>query len=152
MADEAPDRHHQPPEAPPPPPPPPPPPHPPPPPPPTPRNPPPSPPPSPPPKPPPQPLPADHAREAEPASIANRKATIPAPKPMGRKWLKSHAMPPVRPPVATDPSSRPKIARKTPPATTTTTSSRGNRLPGLLWGSPFLSGAGKGSPLTTEII
>src|SRR5580692_3100421 len=152
MSDEAPDRHPQPPEAAPPPPPPPPPLNPPPPPP---RKPPPMPPPNPPPNPPPKPphpLPADHPRELEPASIANKKATIPAPRPMGKKWLKSHAMPPVRPPVANDPNSRPNMARSTPLATNTTTSSSGSRLPRPLWCSHFLSGAGNGSPLTTEII
>src|SRR6266446_3949899 len=137
MTDQAADLHHQLPEAPPPlkPPPPPL-----------------KPPPRPPPKPPPQPLPADHPREEDPASMANRKATTPAPTPMGSKWLNAHARPPARPPVATDPNSLPNRARSTPLATNTTTSNSGNKWPKPLLCSHFLSGSGNGSPLTTEII
>src|SRR5579859_6403780 len=146
VAYQASDSHHQLPEAPPPPPPPPP------------LNPPPPPPPpkppppKPPPKPPPQPRPADHPREVDPASMANKKATTPAPTPMGSKWLKAQARPPARPPVATDPNSLPNRARSTPLATNTTTSSSGNKWPKPLLRSHFLSGSGNGSPLTTEII
>ena len=61
-------------------------------------------------------------------------------------------MPPVNPPVATDPNSRPNMARSTPLATNTTTNSNGNRLPKPPWRSHLRSGSGKGSPLTTEII
>jgi hypothetical protein len=106
----------------------------------------------PPPNPPPQPLPADHPREAEPASMAKRNATMPAPTPIGRKWLSNHAMPPVNPPVASDPNNLPNMARSTPLATNTTTSSSGNKLPRPVWRSHLRSGTGKGSPLTTEII
>src|SRR6266404_1220934 len=140
MPNQAPDLHHQLPEAPPPPPPPPP------------NPPPPKPPPRPPPKPPPQPRPADHPREVDPASIANKNAITPAPTPMGSKWLKAQASPPASPPVATDPNSLPNRARSTPLATNTTTSSSGNKWPKPLLRSHFLSGSGKGSPLTTEII
>src|SRR5471030_3046610 len=87
------DLHYQLPEAPPPlklpPPPLKPPPPPPPPPPPKPPKPPPPKPPRPPPRPPPQPLPPDHPRELDHASMANKNATTPAPKPMGSKWLNS---------------------------------------------------------------
>src|SRR5258708_2044795 len=151
MANQAPDLHHQLPEAPPPLKPPPPPLKPPPPP--LPPKPPPlKPPPRPPPKPPPQPLPADHPREDDPASMANRNATTPAPTPMGSRWLKAQARPPARPPVATDPNSLPNMARSTPLATNTTTSNSGNKWPNPLLCSHFLSGSGNGSPLTTEII
>src|ERR1700675_4776156 len=136
MPNQASDPHHQLPEAPPPPPPPPPPLNPPPPPP-----PPPKPPPRPPPKPPPQPLPADHPRDVDPASMANKNATIPAPKPMGRKWLNSHAMPPVNPPVATDPNNRPNRARSIPLATNTPTNTSGSRWPRALWRSHLRSGS-----------
>src|SRR5258708_3311002 len=144
--------HPPPPGAPPPPHPPPPPPQTPPPPPRPPKPPPLKPPPRPPPKPPPQPLPADHPREDDPASMANRNATTPAPTPMGSRWLKAQARPPARPPVATDPNSLPNMARSTPLATNTTTSNSGNKWPNPLLCSHFLSGSGNGSPLTTEII
>src|ERR1700722_20358563 len=153
MAKQAADLHYQLPEAPPPPPPPPPPLNPPPPPkPPPPRPPPPNPPPRPPPKPPPQPRPADQPREFDPASMANKKAMTPAPKPMGSKWLSSQTMPPASPPVAIEPNSLPNTARSTPLATNTTMSRMGNKLPKPLRCSHFLSGAGNGSPLIPEII
>src|SRR6202453_4124374 len=127
MADQPSDLHHQLPEAPPPPKLPPPPLNPPPPP--EPRPPPKLPPPIPPPNPPRQPpLPADQPRPA-PSNIAKRNATTPAPTPSVNRWLISQTMPPARPPVAKEPSRRPKIARSTPLATTTSTSPKGSRLP-----------------------
>src|ERR1700690_754280 len=147
VLDQACELHHQLPEAPPPPNPPPPPLKPPPPPPKLPPK-----PPRPPPKPPPHPPPpADHAR-VEPSSIANKNATKPEPAPTNSTLLRSQAMPPTRPPVAIDPKSRPKIARSTPLATNAATSKNGNRLPMPPRCSHFSSGAGSGSPLTTEII
>src|ERR1019366_8570971 len=114
MFDQACELHHQLPEAPPPPNPPPPPLKPPPPP----KPPPPKPPPRPPPKPPPRRLPVDQLR-VDPINIANRKATTPAPRPIGKKWLKAQARPPARPPVATEPNRRPNSARSTPLTTNT---------------------------------
>src|SRR5260221_8485616 len=100
MSDEAPEPHHQLPEAPPPLKPPPPPLKPPPPlePPPRPPNPPPNPPPIPPPKPPQPPPPAVQPRE-DPSSIANKNPSTPAPRPRGSPWLKTHAITPARPPL-----------------------------------------------------
>src|SRR5579862_2092509 len=151
VPNQAPDLHHQLPEAPPPLNPPPPPLNPPPPPPPPPNPPPPNPPPNPP-MPPPQPRPVDHPEREPPVSSANKNANTPAPMPMGITWLKSQTMPPARPPVATDPNSLPKMARSTPLTTNTSTNSNGSMFPKPPCRSHFLSGCGNGSPLTTEII
>src|SRR3984957_2433060 len=155
VPDQASNLHHQLPEAPPPlnPPPPPlkPPPPPPKPPPPPPPSPPPKPPPNPP-SPPPKPPPLVQPEREPPVSMANRNASKPAPMPMGIRWLKSQTMPPAKPPVAMDPINLPNMLRSTPPATTTTIKSTGSRFPKPPCRSHFLSGAGKGSPLTTEMI
>src|ERR1700675_4324635 len=149
VADQAPDLHHQLPEAPPPLKPPPPPLKPPPPlePSPRPPSPPPKPPPMPPPKPPQPPPPAVQPRE-DPSSIANRNPSTPAPTPNGRTWLTTQAITPARPPVASDPNSGPKRPRKTPAATKPPPNSSGSALPKPLpRRSHFLSGSGRGSPL-----
>jgi hypothetical protein len=51
-----------------------------------------------------------------------------------------------------EPTIRPKTLRKTPLATNTTTKKKGKTWPKPPWCSHFLSGSGKGSPLTTAII
>jgi len=61
-------------------------------------------------------------------------------------------MPPASPPVATEPNRRPNIARSTPLATNTATSTNGSSCPMPRRCSHFSSGAGSCSPLTTPII
>src|ERR1019366_1839398 len=102
---------------------------------------------------PPQPPPPAVQPREEPSNIANKKPTTPAPTPMGKTWLNSHAITPARPPVASEPNIRPNRLRSTPLATNTTTSRSGNALPRPLPRlSHFLSGSGSGSPSTTETI
>ena len=64
----------------------------------------------------------------------------------------TQAMPPATPPVATEPSARPKIARRIVEAMNTTKNRIGRMPPRPCGPSQCCSGSGSGSPSTTEII
>ena len=67
--------------------------------------------------------------------------------------MKTQAIPPVTPPVATEPSARPKIARRMPETKMMTKNSSGNSWP-MFFDSPLQcsSGGGSASPSTTPIM